>query len=73
MRIEMPEKRKKYDREFREGAVRISRTRRNGLPSPPSWTPGSAPAPGGRGAGWAVGSPTLTRQPTGPRDADQGP
>lgn len=23
MRIEMPEKRKKYDREFREGAVRI--------------------------------------------------
>ena len=25
MRIEMPEKRKKYDREFREGAVRIVR------------------------------------------------
>jgi len=23
MRIEMPERRKKYDREFREGAVRI--------------------------------------------------
>ena len=38
MRIEMPEKRKKYDREFREGAVRIveettSRSRRSHVTS----------------------------------------
>ena len=54
MRSEMPEKRKKYDREFREGAVRIvgrpgSRSRRS------RGTSASTRAP------WATGLPRTVR------------
>jgi transposase len=60
MRIEMPEKRKKYDREFREGAVRI--VEETGGPSAQVARDLGVNA-GCTRAPWATGSPPVPERP----------
>src|SRR5829696_6128868 len=65
MRIEMPEKRKKYDREFREGAVRI--VEETGKPIAQV-----ARDLGATRASWATGSPGPGRSGRAPRACPRG-